>query len=48
MQNLLNNSVLVLNRHWTAVHVTSARRALVLLYGEHAKVVTEDYATHDF
>lgn len=48
MQNLLSQSVLVLNRHWTAVHVTTARRALVLLYGEHAKVVTEDYATHDF
>ena len=44
----LEQSVLVLNRNWTAVHVTSARRALVLLYGEHAKVVTDDFATHDF
>ena len=48
MQSLLNEHVLVLNRHWTAVHVTTARRALVLLYGDHAKVVTEDYSTHDF
>jgi 5-methylcytosine-specific restriction endonuclease McrA len=44
----LNESVLVLNRHWVAVHVTSARRALILLYGDHARVVTEDYATHSF
>lgn len=48
MQGLLNESVLVLNRHWTAVHVTSARRALILLYGNHARVVTGDYSTHDF
>lgn len=48
MQSLLNQSVLVLNRHWTAVHVTSARRALVLLYGESARVVMDDYSTHDF
>ena len=47
-QTLLNQSVLVLNRHWTAVHVTTARRALILLYGEHAKVVTEDFSTHNF
>lgn len=47
-QTLLNSSVLVLNRHWTAVHVTSARRALILLFGDHARVVTEDYATHTF
>lgn len=47
-QALLNQNVLVLNRHWTAVHVTTARRALILLYGDHARVVTEDYATHDF
>lgn len=48
MQTMLNQSVLVLNRHWTAVHVTSARRALVLLYGDNARVVMEDYSTHDF
>jgi 5-methylcytosine-specific restriction endonuclease McrA len=47
-QTLLNSSVLVLNRHWAAVHVTNARRALVLLFGDHARVVTEDYSTHNF
>ena len=48
MQTLLSQSVLVLNRHWIAVHVTSVRRALVLLFGDHARVVTGDYSTHDF
>lgn len=48
MQTLLKHSVLVLNRHWAAVHVTSVRRALILLYGDHARVVTDDYSTHDF
>ncbi len=48
MQSMLNHNVLVLNRHWTAVHVTSARRALVLLYGDHARVVVDDYSTYDF
>ncbi|MCX7719347.1 MAG: HNH endonuclease [Candidatus Sumerlaeaceae bacterium] len=48
MQTLLNESVLVLNRHWTAVHVTSVRRSLVLLYGGHARVVAEDFSVHDF
>jgi 5-methylcytosine-specific restriction endonuclease McrA len=48
MQSLLSQSVLVLNRHWSAVHITTARRALILLYGDHAKVVTEDFATHNF
>ena len=47
-QSVLDQSVLVLNRHWTAVHVTSVRRALVLVFGDHARVVTGDYATHDF
>ena len=48
MSNTLSQSVLVLNRHWTAVHVTSANRALVLLYGDRARVVADDYSTHDF
>jgi 5-methylcytosine-specific restriction endonuclease McrA len=46
--NTLDSSVLVLNRHWAPVHITSAYRALVLLHGDHARVVSEDYATHDF
>ena len=48
MPSALNQSVLVLNRHWAAIHVTNANRALVLLYGERAKVVADDYSTHDF
>lgn len=44
----LNQNVLVLNRHWSAVHVTNVRRALVLLFADHAHVVTEDFSTHDF
>ncbi|MBX7245008.1 MAG: HNH endonuclease [Candidatus Sumerlaeaceae bacterium] len=45
---MLNQSVLVLNRHWAAVHVTNVRRALILVFGDHAKVVTDDYSTHNF
>jgi hypothetical protein len=35
----LASSVLVLNRFYMAVHVVTARRALVLLYRELAEVV---------
>jgi 5-methylcytosine-specific restriction endonuclease McrA len=45
---MLNQGVLVLNRNWTAIHVCSLRRALVLLVQDLAKVVTEDYQTYDF
>jgi 5-methylcytosine-specific restriction endonuclease McrA len=45
---LLNRSVLVLNRNWIAVHICDVRRALVLLYQDLARVVTEDYETLDF
>src|SRR5688572_24967567 len=48
MTNLLNESVLVLNRQWTAVHVTTAHRALNLLYSDHARVVGEDFQTYTF
>ena len=45
----LNHPTLVLNRTWTPVHVTSARRALCLLYRESAQVVaTDTLAVHDF
>lgn len=47
-EGVLNHNVLVLNRHWSAVHVTNARRALVLLFADHARVVAEDFSTHDF
>lgn len=47
----LNSSVLVLNRFYLAVHIVAARRALSLLYSEHAEVIhLEDgqYSNYDF
>jgi 5-methylcytosine-specific restriction endonuclease McrA len=45
---LLNSSVLVLNRHYQPIHVTSARRAFTLLYLGVARVIEPDYRTFDF
>lgn len=45
---MLDRNVLVLNKHWVAVHVCTVRRALTLLCQELARVVTEDFHTHDF
>ena len=45
---MLNRQVLVLNRYWVAVHVCTARRALSLVFQEMARVVTDDFETHDF
>lgn len=47
-RSLLNAGVLVLNRHWTAIHVCTARRALALLFQDLARVVTEEYEAYDF
>ena len=47
----LNSSVLVLNRHYMAVRVITARRAFILLYREAAEVIDiEDgqFCNHDF
>ena len=47
----LGSSVLVLNRHYVAVHVITARRALSLLYREFAEVIhleNGQYANYDF
>lgn len=47
----LGSSVLVLNRHYVAVHVITARRALSLLFRDYAEVIhVEDgqYANYDF
>ena len=49
--NSLNASVLVLNKHYMAVHVTSARRAFGMVYRETAEIVScEDdrYQSYDF
>lgn len=48
MTALLDTSVLVLNRHFQPVHVTSVRRAFVLLYVGAARVIDPDYRTFDF
>jgi 5-methylcytosine-specific restriction endonuclease McrA len=45
---VLNQSVLVLNRSYLPVHVTSARRAFSLLYQGIARAVNEEYQTFDF
>lgn len=47
----LNSSVLVLNRHYMAVRVTTARRAFILLYREAAEVIDIDdgqFCNYDF
>ena len=44
----MNSRVLVLNRLYQAVHVTSLRRAFCLLYKGHVRVVDPDYRTYDF
>jgi len=45
---MLNTSVLVLNRSYLPVHVTSVRRAFALLYQGIARAVDERYQTFDF
>ncbi len=45
---MLNAAVLVLNRSYLPVHVTSVRRAFSLLYQGLARAVNEQYETFDF
>lgn len=45
---MLQSHVLVLNRFFMPVSVTSLRRAFVLLYGGAAKAVNGEYETFDF
>ncbi|MCS7227399.1 MAG: HNH endonuclease [Endomicrobia bacterium] len=40
--------VLVLNKHFVAINVTSWRRAIKLVYLDHADVVDEEYKTYSF
>jgi 5-methylcytosine-specific restriction endonuclease McrA len=44
----VSSDVLVLNRRFYAIQITSLRRALTLLYLDHAQVVDEEYRTYDF
>src|SRR5205814_7103257 len=45
---ILNTKVLILNRSYLPIHITSVRRAFVLLYQGIAKAVNEQYQTFDF
>ena len=45
---ILNTKVLILNRSYLPIHVTSVRRAFVLLYQGIARAVNEQYQTFDF
>ena len=45
---VLNTKVLVLNRSYLPVHITSVRRAFSLLYQGIAHAVNEEYRTFDF
>lgn len=44
----MSNDVLVLNRSFYAVQITSWQRALSLLYLDHATVVDQEYRTYSF
>src|SRR5262245_41180516 len=46
--SVLNSKVLVLNRSYLPVHITSVRRALSLLYQDVAQAVDHEYRTFDF
>jgi 5-methylcytosine-specific restriction endonuclease McrA len=46
--SILNTKVLVLNRSYMPVHITSVRRAFALLYQDVAHAVDEQYRTFDF
>jgi hypothetical protein len=45
---MLNSSVLVLNRSFLPIHVTSVRRSFSLVYQGGARVVNDRYETFDF
>lgn len=45
---MLNSSVLVLNRSYLPIHVTSVRRAFTLLFQDVARALDESYQTFDF
>ncbi len=45
---MLDGQVLVLNRFFQAIQVTSVRRALSLLYKGQVRAVASDYTTYDF
>jgi 5-methylcytosine-specific restriction endonuclease McrA len=48
MSDVLCSPVLVLNRYFAPVQLTTAKRAFVLLYGGAAQALDEDGESHDF
>src|SRR6266404_8754843 len=46
--HMLDGHVLVLNRVFQAVQITSVRRALILFYKGHVRAVDSEYRTYDF
>jgi 5-methylcytosine-specific restriction endonuclease McrA len=44
----MSSDVLVLNKQFYAIHITSWQRALTLVYLDHAHVVDEEYRTYSF
>lgn len=48
MEAILGSDVLVLNRQYQAIHITTVRRAFVQLYEGVAKAVDREYRTFDF
>ncbi len=48
MGDVLTSPVLVLNRYFAPVQLTTAKRAFVLLYGGVAQALDEDGEAHDF
>jgi 5-methylcytosine-specific restriction endonuclease McrA len=46
--SILNTKVLILNRSYLPIHVTSVRRAFTLLYQGIARAVNDQYQTFDF
>ena len=45
---VLSSNVLVLNRNYLPVHVTTVRRAFILLFHNVAHVIDEQYQTYDY
>jgi len=45
---MLEGHVLVLNRVFQAVQITSVRRAFILFYKGHVRAVDSEYRTYDF
>lgn len=44
----MSSDVLVLNRSFYAIQITSWQRALALVYADHAQVVDQEYRTYSF